>query len=76
MPQSKIILLEDGEEYVVAKELEYNNEKYVLLANTINPKQTCIRKLKKEDEFDYVCRLDKDEFKVILDLFIKESNIA
>ena len=74
--ESNTVLLEDGSQYAVAKTLEHNGEKYMLLTSMVNPKQICIRKIKKEANSEYVCRLEENEFDTILNLFIDGSNIV
>lgn len=67
-------ILENGVEYTEVDNLEYNNNKYILLSNINNVKDSCIRKLIIEDSEEYIYRLDNDsEFDTILNLFIEKN---
>ena len=67
------IILENGIEYTEVDNLVYNDSKYVLLSNIKNVKDSCIRKIIIEDNEEYVCRLDENEFNLILSLFLKKN---
>lgn len=67
-------MLENGIEYTEIDNLEYNNNKYILLSNINNVKDSCIRKLVIEDNEEYIYRLEDDkEFDVVLNLFIEKN---
>lgn len=67
-------ILENGIEYTEVDTLEYNNNKYILLSNINNVKDSCIRKLIIENNEEYIYRLDNDsEFDTILNLFIEKN---
>lgn len=68
------VVLENGIEYTEIDELIYNNNKYVLLSNIKDVKDSCIRKLEIEDDEEYLCRLDnQQEFNDVLNLFIEKN---
>ena len=70
-----VVLLENNEEYNVVNSITYKEEKYILLSNTTNQKDICVRKLKKENNKEYICRLKDEELNEVLNLFLKENNI-
>ena len=70
-----VVLLENNEEYNVVNSVTYKEEKYILLSNTTNQKDICVRKLKKENNKEYICRLKDEELNEVLNLFLKENNI-
>ena len=51
----------------------YNNTRYVLLANVDNVKDSCIRKIRINDDVSYISRLSDSEFNIILDMFIEKN---
>ena len=68
------MILENGVEYTEIDSLVYNNNKYILLSNIKNVKDSCIRKITIENNEEYICRLDDDnEFDIILSLFVKKN---
>ena len=67
------IMLEDGEEYAIIDITTYNNNKYVLLSNIANKDKVCVRKVVNEDDKVYICRLEDNELKEVLNLFVKEN---
>lgn len=68
------MILENGVEYTEVDFLVHNDSKYVLLSNLKNVKDSCIRKITKENDEEYLCRLDDDnEFDIILSLFVKKN---
>lgn len=68
------MILENGVEYTEVDSLIYNNNKYVLLSNIKNVKDSCIRKIIFEDNEEYIYRLDDDnEFDIVLSLFVKKN---
>lgn len=74
MIEVNTIILENGIEYTEIDSLIYNNNKYVLLSNIVNVKDSCIRKISVENNCEYICRLDDDnEFNMILSLFMKKN---
>lgn len=73
MMQSNTIILENKEEYNIINKLVYNEIEYLLLSNISNVKDICIRKIVKDDINKYVCRLDKNEFDIIFDMFTNPS---
>lgn len=74
MIEINTIILENGMEYSEIDYLIYNNTKYVLLSNTNDVKDSCIRKIVNRDNEKYVSRLEDDnEFDTILNLFIEQN---
>lgn len=74
MIEVNTMILENGIEYTEIDSLVYDNNKYVLLSNIKNVKDSCIRKITIENNEEYVCRLEDDkEFDVILNLFMKKN---
>ena len=67
------VVLENGIEYTEVDDLIYNNTRYVLLANVDNVKDSCIRKIRINDNVSYISRLSDSEFSVILDMFIEKN---
>lgn len=68
------MILENGIEYTEVDTLVYNNNRYVLLSNISNVKDSCIRKIIIENNEEYISRLDDDnEFDIILNLFMKKN---
>ena len=68
------MILENGIEYTEVDTIVYNNNKYLLLSNINNVKDSCIRKLSILDDEEYLCRLDDDkEFDTVLNLFVQKN---
>lgn len=73
MEQTNTVILENGEQYVEINSLIYEGNKYVLLSNLSNNKDICVRKVIKEFNRDYICRLEDSEFNIVFNKLI-ESN--
>ena len=74
MIEVNTVVLENGIEYTEVDEITYNNNKYILLSNIKNVKDSCIRRLSIEDDNEYLCRLDNDqEYYTFLILFIEKN---
>jgi len=67
------MILENNEEYLVINSTVHENIKYLLLCNVSNRKDICIRKVLKEDNKEYICRLENEELQLIINLFMKEN---
>lgn len=68
------IVLENGTEYTEVDELIHNNNKYILLTNINDVKDSCIRKLLIENNEEYLSRLEDDnEFDEVLNLFMEKN---
>lgn len=67
------VVLENGIEYTEVDNLIYNNTRYVLLANVDNVKDSCIRKIRVNNDKSYISRLSDSEFSIILDMFIEKN---
>ena len=71
--ECNVVTLENGIEYTEIDRINDDNKTYVILSNTDNPKDFCIRKLVKENNEDYIVGLDSDEeFDRIYDIFSKK----
>jgi len=65
-----IITLENGEEYIVIDSIEYNNSKYLVLANEENDLDMAIRKVILENGVEYLVKLDsEDEYSEVMSAF-------
>lgn len=73
MEEVKIITLDDGIDYQELDSLIYNQDKYILLSNVNDPKDICIRKIQKENEKEYICRIEEEKIKIILSLFVEKN---
>ena len=74
MIEVNTVVLENGIEYTEVDEITYNNNKYILLSNIKNVKDSCIRRLSIEDDNEYLCRLDNEqEYDTVLNLFIEKN---
>lgn len=69
MEQNYSVVLENGEEYIKINSVMYNDNEYLLLSNISNIKDVCIRKIKKENDKEYICRLETKELEEVLKLF-------
>lgn len=69
MEQNYSVMLENGEEYIKLNSIIYNDTEYLLLSNISNIKDVCIRKIKKENDIEYICRLEDKELDEVLKLF-------
>ena len=68
------MILENGIEYTEVDTIVYNNNKYLLLSNINNVKDSCIRKISIENNKEYICRLkDHNEFNMILNMFLEKN---
>ena len=68
------VILENGIEYIEIDELKYNNVRYVLLSNSNNVKDSCIRKIVIENNEELLCGLDTgDEFDIVLEMFVQQN---
>ena len=67
------IVLDDGIEYAIVKELEINGTLYTLFANISNPSDICYRKTIIQDNEEYYIGLDDDnEFDLVAMNFAKD----
>lgn len=66
------IVLDDGIEYAIIKELKINDTLYTLFANVNNPEDICFRKTITENDNEYYTGLDSDtEVDLVLSKFSK-----
>lgn len=66
------IVLEDGIEYAIIRELKINDSIYTLFANVNDPEDICYRKTVFKDSEEYYCGLDDDkEFDLVANTFAK-----
>ncbi len=73
MEQSYSVILENGEKYTKLNSVMYNNIEYLLLSNIANIKDVCIRKIIKENDKEYICRLENKELDEVLKIFNSEK---
>ena len=67
------IVLDDGIEYAIIKELKINDILYTLFANVDDCKDICYRKTIIEDDEEYYVNLDDDkEFNLVANYFAKK----
>jgi hypothetical protein len=70
MEELNYVTLEDGLDYAVIDEMDYNLQKYVYLANIESDEGFLIRKIKNENNKEYLIGLeDKSEFDNVLKAF-------
>lgn len=67
------VILENGIEYTEIDDLIYNNTRYVLLTNVDNVKDSCIRKIRVDNDKNYISRLDDNEFDIVLSMFLEKN---
>lgn len=67
------VILENGIEYTEIDDLIYNNTRYVLLTNVDNVKDSCIRKIRIDNDKNYISRLDDNEFDIVLSMFLEKN---
>lgn len=66
------VILDDGIEYAIIKELKINNILYTLFANVNNSEDICYRKTVNENGEEYYVGLDDDkEFDLVVNTFAK-----
>lgn len=66
------IILDDGIEYAIIKEIKINDTFYTLFSNINNPKDVCFRKAKNDENGKYYIGLDnEDEFNMVVNNFAK-----
>lgn len=66
-----IITLENNIDYIEVDKIQFNNNNYIFLSNIDNDKDFTIRKLAKENNEEYLLKLNnQEEFDQILKLFI------
>lgn len=74
MVEVNTVVLENGIEYTEVDDLIYNDTRYILLANVKNVKDSCIRKISKHDNKEFLACLENDkEFDTILGLFLQKN---
>lgn len=66
------VILDDGIEYAIIKELKINNTLYTLFANVNDSEDICYRKTVNENGEEYYVGLDDDkEFDLVVNYFAK-----
>ena len=73
MEEVNTVVLENGIEYMEVDKLVHDNNTYILLANYQNIKDSCIRKISIENNQEYLCKLNDDELKKVLNLFVEKN---
>ncbi len=65
-----VITLEDDLNYIIVDTLITKENKYLVLAQELDEENVCIRKIIKEDNKEFLIKLDSDEeFNEVLALF-------
>ena len=65
-----IIVLDDGNEYIIVDSMEIDGEKFVFFANVTDPTDFCFRKeVIKNGEKVYSALADREEFEKIIKEF-------
>lgn len=73
MKEYNVVTLEDGNEYIEIDKIDDNNNTYIVLSNSNDPNDFCIRKLITEEGKEYIVGLDGDEeFDKIYEIFSKK----
>lgn len=68
------IVLEDGLEYAIVDEINYQDKHYVYLLNVNDNKDFCIRKSTNENGVEYAQGLDnKEEYETALNLYLNKN---
>lgn len=65
------IVLDDGIEYAIVKELKINDTLYTLFANVNDSEDICYRKTIIQDGEEYYIGLDDNEFDLVANMFAK-----
>ena len=65
----KTIILDDGIEYVIIKELLIDNIKYTLFSNIQDPKDICLRKT----IIEILIGIKKEKFEICIFVFVIEA---
>lgn len=75
MEEINTVILENGLEYMEMDEVSYNNNRYILLVNYKNVKDSCIRRLVlEEDGQEYFYKVkDELEYNKVLNLFVQKN---
>ena len=73
MKEYNVVTLEDGNEYIEIDKINDNGYTYLVLSNSNNPNDFCIRKLVVEEGKEYIIGLNGDEeFDRIYEIFSKK----
>ena len=68
------VTLEDGINYLIFEQIDYNNIKYLYLVNENDKDDFCIRKVIIEDEKQYLTAIaDENELNMAIKLFAKKQ---
>lgn len=63
----------EGKEYIIQSEITLNGCRYIHLANTIDPEDFCIRKIRVKDGKEMLVGLDDEkEFNMALEAFFSK----
>ena len=73
MLDCNIYTLEDGFEYELIDQLEYDGTKYYLLSELDNKNNICIRKIIEENTLEYFSLLTDEEFDTIYEKFVLKN---
>lgn len=66
-----LITLENNQDYIILSTIDFNNNKYLILANELDDKDLCIRKvIMSKDNKEVIVKLDSnEEFFEVLAMF-------
>ena len=70
------IILENNKSYIILDTISYQNNEYLVLANELDNTDIALRKvIKKEDNKEYLVKLDsEEEFDEVITLFHEKNN--
>ena len=70
------IILENNKSYIILDTISYQNNEYLVLANELDNTDIALRKvIKKEDNKEYLVKLDsEEEFDEVITLFNENNN--
>ena len=70
------IMLENNKSYIILDTISYQNNEYLVLANELDNTDIALRKvIKKEDNKEYLVKLDsEEEFDEVITLFHEKNN--
>ena len=67
-----IITLDNGKNYEIIDKIKDNDQTYLFLINENDENDKCIRKQVIENDKEILYQLNEDEFKIVLEKFMKK----
>lgn len=68
------VTLDNGEDYIVLKDLTIGGKRYCYFVNVVDENDFCIRRVEEEQGKAYFCYLEDDvEFKKVMDAYVKAN---